>query len=77
MMAPMPATDPRSASRTPASVPASWLISNRMAVGIMIQVTNRRNWSMPLRSSEETSENRRASDDSWLAYESPPTLVAR
>lgn len=67
MMAPIPATEPRRASRTPASVPANWLVTSRMAVGIMIQVTNRRNWSIPLRSSEATSEKRLASEDSWLA----------
>ena len=66
------------ASPTESSVDsASWLKISRMAVGMMSHVTIPRMRSVPRRSSDRTSENRRASDASWLAYDSAPMRSAR
>ena len=46
-------------------------------MGMMSHVTNFRMRSVPLRSSERTNENRRASEASWLAYDSAPMRSAR
>ena len=59
-MATRPATDACTASTTPSWVP-SWAVTSRIAVGTMSQLTSLMIWSMPVRSSVFTSENRRAS----------------
>ena len=52
------------------------LLGRSVAVGISNQVTIRRIWSMPLRSSERVRPYRRPSSASLAAYASAPTRVA-
>ena len=56
-IATVPATEPRSASRTLA-FELSWLITSSAAVGTSSHVTIRRIWSIPVRSSERVRLNR-------------------
>jgi hypothetical protein len=55
----------------------SWLTISSAAVGTIAQVTIRRILSIPARSSERVSVNRRASSASCTAYACRPTRVAR
>ena len=75
-IATVPATAPRSASRTLA-FERSWLTTSSAAVGISNHVTIRRILSIPLRSSERVRLNRRPCSASCAAYACAPTRVAR